>query len=188
MTVPNGRIPLLEHAFAFLRHGETQSNIDGTIAGWSDVPLTERGREQAHAAATMLAGKGITAIYTSALRRARETAECVAQATSLPVTIVPELAERCWGEIEGKPRSLRRPGVTPPGAETIEAFTARIRRGLGRIKPDGFPLIVSHSGVFRALCTMLRIPESQDRLPNAQPVEFVPADRESDGGWQLTRI
>jgi 2,3-bisphosphoglycerate-dependent phosphoglycerate mutase len=177
-------IPLLARPFYFLRHGETESNAAGTLAGSIDVPLTERGHAQARAAAAALENCGITVIYSSALRRARDTADYIAGMLRLPVSIVPELAERHWGVLEGKSRELRVPGITPPGAETPEEFTARVFRGLAKIKPEDLPLIVSHSGVFRVLCRTLGIAEPAERVDNARPVRCIPPDAEQPR-WRL---
>lgn len=179
MTLDSDSIPLLKRPFYFLRHGESRSNVDDTIAGSIDVPLTERGRAQASAAARALENRNITAIHSSALSRARETAETIAAALDLPLWVVDELAERRWGVLEGKPRSLRVPGVTPPGAETPEEFTRRIASALAKIQTDGTPLIVAHSGVFRVLCRMLGVAEpaqSESRLANARPARFIPPE------------
>jgi probable phosphoglycerate mutase len=171
-------IPVLQQPFYFLRHGETESNLNDTTAGWLDVPLTPRGREQARMAAAILRGKSITAIYSSGLRRARDTAEAVAQSLGLPMTIIAALAERRWGELEGKPRAWRVPGVTPPGAETKDEFEKRIRYAFRQIKPGGLPLIVAHSGVYRVLCSILCILDPETRLPSARPVYVLPASTE----------
>ena len=172
-----------QHPFLFLRHGETESNFNDTIAGSLDVPLTERGHDQARTAAQALRGRGITAIYSSGLRRARESAGYVAQALDLPVTVIPELAERNWGELEGRPRALRVRSVTPPGAESPAEFRARILHGFSRVEACGLPLVVAHSGVFRMLCTALGIPERDERIENALPVRFVPSV--GNGAWRL---
>lgn len=171
------------HPFLFLRHGETESNFKDTIAGSLDVLLTKRGHDQARNAAAALRGHGITAIYSSGLRRARESAEYVAQALGLPVAVIPELAERNWGELEGKPRSLRVPGAVPPGAETQAAFRARVQRGFEQVAAEGLPIVVAHSGVFRVLCTVLGIPEREERVDNALAVRFAPAA--VSGAWTL---
>src|ERR1051325_5895166 len=122
-------IPLLRGVFYFLRHGETESNLRATIAGSMDVSLTAQGREQADSAALALENQGITAVYSSALRRARDTAEIVSRRLKLRV-----------------------PGVTPDGAETPEEFSQRIIAGLAKVAGAGIPLIVAHSGVYRVLC------------------------------------
>jgi broad specificity phosphatase PhoE len=115
-------------------------------------------------AAAILRGKSITAIYSSGLRRARDTAEALAQSLGLPMTIIAAPAERRWGELEGKPRAWRVPGLTPPGAETKDESEKRIRYALRQIKPGGLPLIVAHSGVYRVLCSILGILDPETRL------------------------
>ena len=169
-----GEMPLFAGPFYFVRHGETESNVLGIVAGSTDVPLTARGRTQALAAAATLKAAGVTAVYSSSLLRARDTAHCIADALGLPVVIIPELAERNWGELEGKPRGLRRRGIVPAGADTPHEFLQRILRGLRKIDGGGVPLIVAHSGVFRVLSRILGIAETAEPVTNAQPVRFVP--------------
>ena len=177
-------MPLFARAFYFVRHGETESNLHGLVAGSIDVPLTERGRMQALAAANALKPAGVTAIYSSALARARDTADPIAAALHLPVKVIPELAERNWGELEGKPRGLRRRGVVPTGADTPEQFQQRILAGLSKIDGGGTPLIVAHSGVFRVLSQLLGIDQTAAPVSNAQPVRFVPPSGGSQA-WTL---
>jgi probable phosphoglycerate mutase len=175
MSTDLDNIVLPTRPFYFLRHGETTSNADDTIAGTLDVALTPRGHEQARLAAEALRHHGITAIYSSGLRRARDTADHVARAIGAPVIVIPELGERDWGDLEGKPRALRQGGVTPPGAESPEEFRRRIARALTRIPFDGVPLIVAHSGVFRVFCGLFGLPQREERVANGQPVHFRPS-------------
>lgn len=168
-------LPLLQTPFYFLRHGETETNRSGLVAGATDVELNATGWRQARAAAALLRQRGIAAIYSSPLRRARDTAECAAAALGLPVTVIPELAERNWGELEGKPRALRVRDATPPGGEGAEQFAQRTLAGLAKIPAASSPLIVAHSGTFRALCRHLGIAQSDTPVKNSQPLRFVPA-------------
>jgi broad specificity phosphatase PhoE len=62
----------------FVRHGESQANLDGVYAGWADSPLTDRGRAQAHAGAKEASRLGIEKIISSDLHRAFETACIIA--------------------------------------------------------------------------------------------------------------
>ena len=171
---------LFRAPFYFLRHGETDVNRQGLVAGRQDVPMNETGRRQALAAAERLAGRGIDAIYSSPLARARATADCIAASLDLPVIEIAELAERGWGELEGKARSLRRAGVTPAGGETPEAYVERTLAGLAKIPATGLPLIVAHSGTFRVLCGELRI--EADAVVNGEPMRFVPG---AGTGWRV---
>jgi probable phosphoglycerate mutase len=168
-------IPVLAQVFYFLRHGETTSNRDKTIAGWLDVDLTDLGRAQARAAIDRLAPVGVTAIYSSGLRRARDTAAIIADALRLGVTPIAEINERNWGELEGKPQVLRVHGATTPGAETREQHTARTAAGLAKVPAQGVPLIVAHSGTYRVLCRLLGHEEGQDPVANCHPVRITPA-------------
>jgi probable phosphoglycerate mutase len=173
-------IALFARPFYYLRHGETEANAAGTIAGSLDVDLTPLGREQARRAARALARAPITAIYASPLKRARETAQPIAEALDLPVHVVDEIAERNWGELEGLPRHSHVRGEKPAGAESTESFTRRVLSGCARIDA-AVPLVVAHSGVFRVLCRTLDIVETEGPVANCLPLRFEPVD----GGWKL---
>lgn len=174
--------PLLAGAFCFLRHGETENNRLGLVAGSTDVPLNATGLAQAHAAAQRLVQSGIDAIWCSPLQRARDTAVAVAEILALEIVIVPGLAERCWGELEGKPREWRVRGKTPPGGESPETFRSRTLSGLHQIAASRQPLIVAHSGTFRILCDWLQIPQQTAQIANSLPLRFAPASR---NGWMV---
>ena len=69
-----------ETHFYLVRHGESEGNARRTFQGRLDLPLAERGREQARTVGAWLADKGIDCLYTSPLLRATETARIVAHA------------------------------------------------------------------------------------------------------------
>ncbi len=84
-----------------VRHGETAWNLEMKYQGHSDVPLSERGREQARLLAGRLAKNRIAAFYASDLRRATETAAILAEPHGLPVKTHPSLREMNFGLWEG---------------------------------------------------------------------------------------
>jgi probable phosphoglycerate mutase len=172
---------LFQAPFVFLRHGETEINRLGLTAGMTDVALNATGRQQARAAAAALVGRGIDAIYSSPLHRALESARCVAHTLNLPTVVVPELAERNWGALEGKPRELRVREATPPGGEGLEEFTRRTFAGLAKIPGSRLPLIVAHSGTFRILCAHLDM-EMRAQVENCRPLRFLPP-RSAGAPW-----
>lgn len=175
--------PLLAGPFCFLRHGETEHNRLKLIAGSSDVPLNAAGFAQAREAARRLAGTGIDAIWSSPLQRARDTAHCVADVLELEITIIDELAERNWGELEGQPRARRgRREATPSGGECLADFTARTLAGFARIAPGRLPLIVAHSGTFRVLGNWLGLPVQDAPVANSLPLKLSPDP--AQGGWR----
>lgn len=159
-------------------------NAEHRVAGSIDTALTARGREQALDAAAALAGQPITAIYTSPLQRARDTAMPIARVLGLTVNIIAEIAERDWGVLEGQPRGSRMPGETPEGAETRDVFMRRVLTGFAQIDSEA-PLIVGHSGVYRVLCRALAIVEDANPVGNALPLRCAPL---AEGGWTLSPL
>jgi broad specificity phosphatase PhoE len=121
----------------FLRHGESAHNAHTgaePLAEEDGDVLTERGREQARAAADGLANEGATRLLTSPLRRARETAEAVGSGLDLAPSILPYA-----GELHG--------------GETFEDAVARVRRLKAELEtgePGELPLLVTH-GIFTRL-------------------------------------
>jgi probable phosphoglycerate mutase len=180
-------IPLFMRMFYFLRHGETESNRQKTIAGSLDVELNETGRAQAQAAIELVRPLGVTHVTSSALRRARDTAAVIAGALELPHAVVPDLAERGWGDLEGKPQALRAAGVKAAGAESREQFIARTRAGLTKVGAGGTPLVVAHSGTFRVLCRLLELAEPGEAVANCRPVRFTPPARAGEG-WSMAIV
>lgn len=70
----------------FVRHGESQWNVEDKICGQTDIPLTERGHAQAEETGRRIVEKGITAaeILCSPLLRAKDTAAHISQVTGIP--------------------------------------------------------------------------------------------------------
>lgn len=181
------RIALFQAPFCFLRHGETDSNRLRITAGATDVTLNETGWRQARDAAAALAGRGIDAVFCSPLRRARDTAELVAAALGLPVAVIDQLAERNWGEFEGRPRHLRTREAKPAGGEGPHEFAQRTLAGLAQIPASQLPLVVAHSGTFRVLCQVLGMAAAQTPVANASPVRLTPGAAPG-AAWQCEQI
>jgi probable phosphoglycerate mutase len=84
-----------------IRHGQSRGNAEGRFGGHSPTPLSELGHRQAEATARALASERVTALYSSDLLRAVQTAEPLARATGLEITETPALRERSVGLMEG---------------------------------------------------------------------------------------
>ena len=84
-----------------VRHGETEWNRAGRCQGIADIELNENGRKQVSELAESLKGHDISAIYSSDLIRAVETAEAIAHHHDLTIYIDPDLREMNQGEFEG---------------------------------------------------------------------------------------
>jgi len=88
-----------------IRHGGTAWNREEVFRGRADVPLSERGREQARLVAQALKERPIEALYSSPLSRARDTAQPLAEALGLGVVVDERLVDMSFGEWEGLPRT-----------------------------------------------------------------------------------
>jgi probable phosphoglycerate mutase len=128
-----------ETSLIVIRHGETEWNRERRMQGTTDTRLSELGRAQAQALGRRLASREFTALYSSNLSRARQTAEAIAVLTGRDVVTDPRLQERRFGIFEGllaaeiRTRypeeharfASRDPDYEVPGGESASAFTAR---------------------------------------------------------------
>jgi broad specificity phosphatase PhoE len=148
------------------RHGESDWNRERRWQGWTDRPLTERGRAQAAELAERLADIALDAIYASDLQRARDTAEAVARSKGLDVRAVPDLREvdvGTWAgltreEVEARyPRAYERWYAGKggwEGGETYEQMGERVTAAVRRIADEQSGrrvLVVAHGGAIRAI-------------------------------------
>src|SRR2546421_8946272 len=141
-----------------VRHGETQWSLDGRHTGRTDIPLTERGREQARALAGRLSGTGFVRVLVSPRQRALET--CRLAGFGDVAEIRGDLAEWDYGDYEGKTMAeiqAERPGWSlwddgPPGGETVEDVGRRADRVIDELRSlQGDALLFAHGHVLRIL-------------------------------------
>jgi 2,3-bisphosphoglycerate-dependent phosphoglycerate mutase len=167
------RMPLL----ALVRHGQSSYNLENRFTGELDVPLTEKGREEAITAGKKLKAIPLSHGFTSLLQRAIDTMILILQETGhtdLPVTHDKALNERNYGQLQGlnKAEVARQYGETqvgiwrrsfsirPPGGESLEDTAARVipyyQRMIEPMLLEGQPiLVVAHGNSLRAL--MMRL-------------------------------
>src|SRR5688500_14825933 len=131
----------------WVRHGEADSNRDGRIGGHSPAPLTELGQRQAEITGRAITRFEPTAIVSSDLLRAQQTAEAIGRATGLPIALEPGLRERSLGILDGllfteaetnhpeiwKRLISRDPHMVPDGGEHTDAVYARVGGAIDRI-------------------------------------------------------
>jgi broad specificity phosphatase PhoE len=156
------------HGVVLARHGETNDNRPPIRAqGFTDTPLNEVGRAQAHELAERVAGEGYRSLYASDLARARETAEIVGARIGLEVQLDPRLREANRGRWEGhlfidierdEPElyaAWRHPGpdFRFPGGESLAEQQQRVLAALDDVSAAGeLPaLVVCHAGSIRVV-------------------------------------
>lgn len=193
-TVPADLLP--QRAFYFLRHGETQYNLERRFQGTIDVPLNENGVEQAKRAAEILAGKGFTRIVSSPANRVLKTASFTAEVSGAPMHIDADLMEFNVGSFEGRDiiETKRAHGldedasfmtILPHDADNWHEFVPRIcasvRRWTDKHSQETL-LIAAHGLVFRALT--LALADQHLVSQNAEPYFFEP----TTNGWSIVRL
>lgn len=151
-----------------LRHGETEWNLTGRWQGQAaDTPLTDLGREQARIVARRLRSYRISAIYSSDLLRAFETAQIVGQALGLTPMAEPGLRESdigawtglTWDEITARfpdevTAMFAGQDVRRGGGESYGEMQARLAAALDRIiarHAGQTVLLVGHGAALRTL-------------------------------------
>ena len=194
--------------FVVVRHGETESNIGGTVQGQVDSPLNKLGLRQAAAAAEYLHAVHFDGCVTSDLRRAVDTARVILTAggSSLEIQQTAEFREWSLGDLENRAvseliqenpvlmRSFRYESGAPfevPGGESSTAFLARVRGAMTRLSQEFQTgqrvLIVTHGAVInRILQVVTGLFQKGNRIPivenaSISVVRYFP----SESAWEL---
>jgi broad specificity phosphatase PhoE len=136
------------------RHGETAWSLTGQHTGLTDLPLTERGQQNARALGGRLHGLDFARVFTSPLQRARRTCELAGYGAKAEVDR--DLAEWNYGEYEGL-RSTEIHAVRPgwqlfrdgcPGGESPEQVGARAVSVVERVRAIEGDVLLFSSGHF----------------------------------------
>jgi probable phosphoglycerate mutase len=161
-TTPKTRVLLL------VRHGQSTFNVEGRLPGQlPGIPLTDEGRRQAHRAAVALSALPLSAIISSPLERAAETAEIIARGWGLTVRTDPRLmdtnVERWAGQkidevAKTDPawkRYIANPDEPPEGAESFSSVQARVvavaREAVADPNNGDYIVLVAHGDVVKLI-------------------------------------
>lgn len=166
------------------RHGETDWNTKSWIQGSTDIPLNERGKEQAKQLGSRILNDGmaLSRIYTSGLKRARQTAAIVSYMAEVPYMVEPGLEEMNLGSWEGRTwkqvqkvyvkeyenwKNNRRYTRTPQG-ESYQDLLDRLVPALVRIveREEKDVLVVTHSACIMTLFSYLYETPFEDMVKN----------------------
>lgn len=144
----------------FVRHGESQWNVEDKICGVTDSPLTQKGHQQALETGKAILKAGIQAnlILYSPLRRAAATAQHISEMTGIPAKEEPRLIEQAFGIWEGSsPRNSEEFFRAKQnfinsfgGGESMFRVAQRIYNLLDELKEDEHTcILVAHNGIAR---------------------------------------
>lgn len=164
-----------------IRHGKTYWNEEKRIQGWADIELTEDGRRVAVESAEGMKDIHFDAIYSSPLKRAKDTACILRGDRNLPVIADERIKEIGFGVLEGADFTQIRGDKTskfvsffeapekyeaPEGGETFEEITVRaadfLKEILEKHKEDERVMIVAHGAINKAMMRFFRKNEVKD--------------------------
>ena len=157
-----------------VRHGESAANGKGCFAGQLDIPLSERGREQAVRTAEYIAKTySVDKIYSSDLSRAYDTAKPIAKAFGLEIIKDKNLREICSGDWQGlsfdelQEKYADSYGVwlkdignaVCPNGETVKILSERVFQAIERIanENEGKTIVITtHATPIRTICCKMK--------------------------------
>lgn len=166
-----------------VRHGESEYNAKGLWTGWTDVSLTDKGRQQARLAAEKLQDIHFDVAYTSSLKRAIETWQEIQTVINQhpPTTENKSLNERNYGDLTGKNKwevkeqlgdekfmKIRRSwDCPPPNGESLKMVYERVvpyyeQNILPQLKENKNVIVIAHGNSLRALIKYLEAVADQD--------------------------
>lgn len=191
-----------------VRHGETVWNFENRIQGASDVPLNDRGREQAESLAIKLQKIQFFKILSSPLERAFETAKIISLTQESAISKVDCFAELDQGKLEGlKFKEIQEkfpdfsskwrivPGeVRMPGGETLNELQERAWQGIQNIYDEFYNeeepiLIVSHNlAIICILSKILDVSLNEFRKFRQHNASVNIIEHDSMRGWSVVTM
>ena len=203
---------MVEPRLYLVRHGESEANVAGVLQGQTHGALTATGRDAAarlgRALASLSLAERPTAIFTSDLRRAVETAEIIAEALGATPQLLPAAREWNVGVLDGLPAAaltdaIERSGLpaaefAPSGGESMNQLQARAVQTLADLAHEAADgahvavrertLLVSHGDFIRmaigAAASMPIDAANSLKLRNTSLTELAL----SNGSWRVERI
>ncbi|HEY7320243.1 MAG TPA: histidine phosphatase family protein [Candidatus Binatia bacterium] len=190
-----------------VRHGATDWNLQGRCQGATDLDLNEIGIRQAKQIAAALKNEAIHGIYSSNLKRARQTAQFFSLHHQLPVQIETDVRELDHGELEGLtfaeiketyPQFIQWWRTEPaeirvPGGERLADVARRAWNGLNRIAQrhvaEEAVVIVSHNfPILGIICQITGTHLNNYRTFHLDPCGVTRLDHDGNDRWTVTSI
>ena len=180
-----------------VRHGQSIWNLQNRFTGWIDVPLTEKGKEEAYKAGELLKDIRFDVAYTSMLTRAQETLRIILETIGLAIPVIKDQAlnERHYGALQGlnKDRAREKWGkeivhlwrrsydIPPPEGESLKDTAERTipfleRAIMGDILDGRDVLVVAHGNALRSIVMYLEKLSPEEiikvEIPTGTPIVY----------------
>lgn len=176
-----------------IRHGQTDWNLEMRTQGWTDVPLNEKGIEEAKDCSHQIIKEKWDLIVTSPLKRALMTTQIINESMQLPIIEMEQFKERHYGDVEGMLRQERKekyPNNEYPNSETRSELTERAMSGLNHLLfkyPNNNILIVTHGGTINAILSHISKGKYGFDKTKINNLSFTDLKYES-GQWHILKI
>lgn len=174
--------------YIFVRHGQSTVNLKKVIGSVSDVPLTQKGIDQAKHTGELLKQYQIDFAICSSLMRAKQTFEEIQKINNIQeVYYSDQIIERNYGIFEGKPYDYMdsipeglnfwnlKENVQVEGAESVQFFKQKIQNFFKEVtqKYNGKTiLLVAHGGVYRIIDHIINNPQAINLMTIAKNAEI----------------
>lgn len=180
-----------------VRHGQSVWNLQNRFTGWVDVPLSEKGKEEAYRAGELLKDIRFDVGYTSALTRAQETLRIILETVGLLIPVIKDQAlnERHYGALQGlnKDRAREKWGaeivhlwrrsydIPPPEGESLKDTAARTipfleRAIMGDIYDGRNVIVAAHGNSLRSIVMYLEKLSPEEivkvEIPTGTPIVY----------------
>ncbi len=181
-----------------LRHGESQWNLENRFTGWTDVPLSKKGEEEAREAGKKLKQFRFHKAFTSVLKRAIDTLTIAMETAGIkdiPIEKDKALNERHYGDLQGlnKAETAKKYGeeqvhlwrrgydVRPPGGESLKETAERVlpyyhEKVEPELQAGHDVLVVAHGNSLRALVMYLDKMDKEEvlqlNIPTGVPLVY----------------
>jgi len=149
--------------YIFVRHAQTDGNLEERVHGYTDHSINAEGRCQARRLVGELSCLPIDVCFTSPMRRCVETAKILCEGRNIPIVVDARLIERNYGEMEGRhfceidyEGFWGRDGceVKYQGAECLGDIRKRVENFINDTEgkyPDAVKLVITHGSVIRTM-------------------------------------
>lgn len=187
----------------FVRHGQTEFNLQKRLQGWRDSPLSENGVEQVKRVAKAVEQLDAVKGFASPLGRAQQTAGIIRDEISFDFEALDDLREVSFGDFEGNTLpelDVKFPGewekrqnnkwtYCPPGGEANTDAVERGRRAADRFSneaEDGPVLVIAHFAINRIIFSLLAGIEPDEIIQINVPHEVIYRAQNNGAGWEVS--
>lgn len=168
------KLPFRQIPFYFLRHGETDHNVNKVYDDFAEVHLNENGKRQAYEVQKVFRNTPILTVCSSPLLRVQQTQAIVLENKIVKNNVILDDFQECPGALWQLFLAAENRELKASEWMLINEFLNRIRNGIIKaLKYDGPTLVIAHGGTYWALAHLLQI-KGDPKIKNCIPMYIKP--------------